>query len=1087
MRVAVKEMDGPGPEPKRQRLDYHKPHSHGHATTLPPPPHTYQPPQQPPPPPSPYDVGPHDNRNLPDPGGPNPHAYVQEHSGTSTPRDQRFPPDPGYSRRSSASVVPRSPDGHHQYPPGRSLSTAEGPHYPSQYPGEPSGYPSHEPPPNGNIHQGGLPMHPYEQAHGYPPPHHIEYSQSPVTAGPPYGGANYIGHFGQAGARPLKKGNRATQACDVCRTRKAKCDEGRPECGFCVENNMRCNYQSVAPAKADRANQQIIDQLSSHKEEMKALKEDWGGRFDKLEQMILDMGGGRSLTIERPDTKPPQLKLESPPGPATGQLPGGVDNLSSEPTARDTGIVDTSPGGSLTDSTGSDPVAARTNEIYIAHNTAAQKLFRWRSINQLLRQSSSKLDLPDRAEGYVMDYEINKGVLRIYGKGRQLRNAGFASPMSAAAASPTPSNVSVAGDESSTASSPASSPSESLWGTGFMPGAEIRPTSDVGGLSPDNTLKLEARTISRLLQSYLDNIHILHPFLDQRELGRMIEHFKRRHNPHDTNSSKVGFAVPVNANLDAVRDSHAILNRAQKRKHSDGQFYGALGESSLAPSPMSPKILLEKSPETALTLLVMALGKICECRAPLPEPVRDNVRETSNHYSPSRGHTDSPPPPYPQPMRHSPSASSHSTASTSAPSPLSAGRLAGSSPRSSVGELPSGLRNVDVIPGLAYYAQATDILGNLTGLHDLTYAQCCLLAGLYAGQLANTLESLTWIQMASRICRLLVSEESFTKMREAKKEVIKIAFWSSLQLESDILAELDVPPSGIQSVLTPPEYPKSMADHPIAVYDDPGKAKVMTYYCFQLMMRKSLNDIQTELYKAPNFERVTRSASLINAFNTNIWEWRKMLPQDLQWEDTEPPARYINDARLRGKFYGAQYIIHRPFLHAALDFDFSTSDVQSPNHESGDGPQNNTLHQPVLSPDAQAGTMGPPKPVSDPGHHRRAETINFAVKCIRAAEESTVAFDGILDHRRLVVTNIMGTAHAQFGNMLVLSAAYKSKTLGQYVERGKLSHLFDRTIKMLGDLAPISQTLAKDCSILQCLRKVVFEGGDNLATSFSSE
>ena len=510
--------------------------------------------------------------------------------------------------------------------------------------------------------------------------------------------------------------------------------------------------------RADRANQQIIDQLSSHKEEMKALKEDWGGRFDKLEQMILDMSGGRSLTIERADTKPPQLKLESPPGPSTGQLPGGVDNLSSEPTAKDTGIVDKSPSGSLTDSTGSDPVAARTNEIYIAHNTAAQKLFRWRSIKQLLRQSSSKLDLPDRAEGYVMDYEINKGVLRIYGKGRQLRNSGIGSPMSATATSPTPSNVSAAGDESSTASSPASSPSESLWGTGFMPVADIRPTSDVGGLSPDNTLKLEARTISRLLQSYLDNVHILHPFLDQRELTRMVEHFKRRHNPHDTNSSKGSFAVPVNANLDAVRDSHAILNRAQKRKHSDGQFYGALGESSLAPSPMSPKILLEKSPETALTLLVMALGKICEYRAPLPGPVPDNARDPANHYSPSRGQTDSPPPPYSQPMRHSPSASSHSTASTSAPSPLSAGRLAGSSPRSSVGEPPSGHRNVDVIPGLAYYAQATDILGNLAGLHDLTYAQCCLLAGLYAGQLANTLESLTWIQMASRICRLLVSE-----------------------------------------------------------------------------------------------------------------------------------------------------------------------------------------------------------------------------------------------------------------------------------------------------------------------------------------
>lgn len=518
--------------------------------------------------------------------------------------------------------------------------------------------------------------------------------------------------------------------------------------------------------RADRASQQIIDQLSSHKDEMKALKEDWGGRFDKLEQMISDMGGGRSLTVEGPDTMPLQLKLENTPGPTTGHLPRGVDNQTSEPTVKDTAMVGTSPGGSLPvppEPTGSDPVAARSNEIYIAHNTAAQKLFRWRSIKQLLRQSSSKLELqlPDRAEGYVMDFEINKGVMRIYGKGRQPRESGLLIFMSPAAASPTPSNVSAPGDETSTVSSPASSPSESLWGTDFMPAVvENRSISDVGGLSPDNTLKLEARTISRLLHSYLDNIHILHPFLDQRELTRMVEHFKRRHNPPDTNSSKVGFSVPVNANLDAVRDSHAIINRAQKRKHSDGQFYGALSESSLAPSPMSPRVPLERSPETAVTLLVMALGKICECRAPLPGPVAENriSTHTAHSFSPSRGQTDSPPPPYSQPMRHSPSASSHSTASTSAPSPLSANRLPGSSPRSSVGELSSGTRNVDMIPGLAYYAQATSILGALTGSQTLIYAQGCLLAGLYEGQLANTLESLTWIQTASRICRLLVSE-----------------------------------------------------------------------------------------------------------------------------------------------------------------------------------------------------------------------------------------------------------------------------------------------------------------------------------------
>ena len=72
--------------------------------------------------------------------------------------------------------------------------------------------------------------------------------------------------------------------------------------------------------------------------------------------------------------------------------------------------------------------------------------------------------------------------------------------------------------------------------------------------------------------------------------------------------------------------------------------------------------------------------------------------------------------------------------------------------------------------------------------------------------------------------------------------------------------------------------------------------------------------------------------------------------------------------------------------------------------------------------------------------------------------------------------------------MLVLSAAYKSKTLGAFVDPNQLDRLFTRTIKLLKRLSPISQTLERDCFILQCLRKVVFEGGEpEMATSFSSD
>ena len=62
----------------------------------------------------------------------------------------------------------------------------------------------------------------------------------------------------------------------------------------------------------------------------------------------------------------------------------------------------------------------------------------------------------------------------------------------------------------------------------------------------------------------------------------------------------------------------------------------------------------------------------------------------------------------------------------------------------------------------------------------------------------------------------------------------------------------------------------------------------------------------------------------------------------------------------------------------------------------------------------------------------------------------------------------------QFGNMLVLAATYKSN-LHSLVPADQLEHLFNRTIKFLRTLRPISSTLAQDALILESLREVIFE------------
>lgn len=143
------------------------------------------------------------------------------------------------------------------------------------------------------------------------------------------------------------------------------------------------------------------------------------------------------------------------------------------------------------------------------------------------------------------------------------------------------------------------------------------------------------------------------------------------------------------------------------------------------------------------------------------------------------------------------------------------------------------------------------------------------------------------------------------------------------------------------------------------------------------------------------------------ALEENLQTWRDRLPPELKWQDGDPPSPDINEARLRAKYYGALYIIHRPSLHYALhqkSRDSASRPAQPVIGPAGqDGP---TYTYP--SRERQHGSMAPPRtPETDPG---QLEILRSAAICVQAAMWSTVAFDGI--QRRLIVTNIFGTAHA---------------------------------------------------------------------------
>jgi hypothetical protein len=553
------------------------------------------------------------------------------------------------------------------------------------------------------------------------------------------------------------------------------------------------------------------------------------------------------------------------------------------------------------------------------HRTAPHKLFgSWSSVQSLLSDAGICVN-----DGYVTAVE-DRSTLRLFSDG-EASDEPVGMP-SGALGSPFARRPS---HQVTPALSPFSDGNWSGAGLSGLPDDDkgMDFSSSPSGRGSTGDLDLDTSTIRSLHASYLRNIHIMHPILDESILRKTMEAFCTGYGTEPTRDT---FAVPIAA-LDAddrpeqlpqFRDSSAIPTMTaagtNMRRERGTRVQPSLGN--------------------AMFLLVLALGRICL------------------HTDPLRG----------------------------------------------------------VTPGLAYYTQATRMIGDHLDGNDLIHAQIFILAGLFKGQLARVRESMSWYQMAGRVVLDLLDHYQLYKgsqsddhghvpIKNPRHILIVIAAWSCLQLETDILADIPLPPSGIQEKepeLLPVEMlPQEEGISMVRPGGAGGIDETFVYFVAQLFLRRRLNRVHVEIYGSASLNLPLKAVQeILLGHDAILTQWRHALPAPLQWEDGDPPATDILAARLRGKYYGARYVTNRPFLDYALHI------------------MPHVIHNRANIEEAAVNAAGNPRDVADVRLFKAIQRMGDAAiwegvqQCVRAAMHSTVAFDGIAD--RLIVTNIHGTAHA---------------------------------------------------------------------------
>lgn len=383
------------------------------------------------------------------------------------------------------------------------------------------------------------------------------------------------------------------------------------------------------------------------------------------------------------------------------------------------------------------PVPPGEPAIPINHTTLAGLLLNWPCIRDMVKPHLETGGIRHVQE-YPISHEQHRGILIVHGRGEDSHPSRYPREFY-----PDHGQIEMPDDSSDTASpSPAAD-----WGhVGGLSPADNNIEYKGGVLASDGYPDFSEHKVWSYVRSFKSNILNMHPIIQPKVLDEWVNHFLRTL-PVRWNRSKSHKGTGAFAVNNSMPSTTATEAAGSKRKRSPAPEAGF--ETPSTPSIARPG-RLERSIHNALVLTILALGKICLSRSEVPDAVHHV--EPLPHGSPSTRNGLPPSPIQASP----PSLSSHSQSSgLASPKEPERGRQ---SRRSSIhgstaGTSRAGLglkKNYENIPGLEYFAFATDILGNHAGAYkNMKNVYTLIFAGLYHGQLARPMESFAFIHQAS--------------------------------------------------------------------------------------------------------------------------------------------------------------------------------------------------------------------------------------------------------------------------------------------------------------------------------------------------
>ncbi|RDA96210.1 hypothetical protein CP533_1701 [Ophiocordyceps camponoti-saundersi (nom. inval.)] len=219
----------------------------------------------------------------------------------------------------------------------------------------------------------------------------------------------------------------------------------------------------------------------------------------------------------------------------------------------------------------------------------------------------------------------------------------------------------------------------------------------------------------------------------------------------------------------------------------------------------------------------------------------------------------------------------------------------------------------DDAPGLQYFTAAWSLLPAMMTTNNVLAAQCHLLAAAYLFYLVRPLEAWNLLCTTSTKLQLLLMAPS--RIPPQLRELVERIYWNALLFESDLLAELDLPHSGVVQLEEHVSLPGGFEGDD----QDQVARDELWYFLAEIALRRLLNRVSQLIYAKDSVLNMSSLEPVVAELDYQLAQWYESLPMPLQFPFTRTALRDPVQAVLRLRFYACRTIIYRPYILAVLE------------------------------------------------------------------------------------------------------------------------------------------------------------------------